>query len=41
MWVWKKTIYKSNEDEWQEKLSEMEWVVFSEGFHAERVNIDV
>lgn len=41
MWVWKKTIYKSNEEEWQEKLSEMEWVVFSEGFHAERVNIDV
>lgn len=41
MWVWKKTIYKSNEDEWQDKLSEMEWVVFSEGFHAERVNIDV
>ncbi len=41
MWVWKKTIYKSNEVEWQEKLDKMEWVVFSEGFHAERINIDV
>lgn len=41
MWVWKKTIYKTNEDEWQEKLATMEWVVFSEGYHAERVNIDV
>ena len=41
MWVWKKTIYKSNEEEWQEKLSHLSGAVFSEGFHAERVNIDV
>ena len=41
MWVWKKTIYKSNEEEWQDKLSHMSGAVFSEGFNAERVNIEV
>lgn len=41
MWVWKKTIYKANEAEWQDKLSHLPGAVFSEGFNAERVNIDV
>lgn len=41
MWVWKKTIYKSHEEEWQQRLSDLPGAVFSESFHAERVNIDV
>ena len=41
MWVWKKTIAKSNEAEWQERVGNLPGAVFSEGFHAERLNIDV
>lgn len=41
MWVWKKTIYKTHEAEWQERLADIPGAVFSEGFHAERVNVDV
>ncbi len=41
MWVWKKTIAKANEEEWQERLSNLPGTVISEAFHAERLNIDV
>ncbi len=41
MWVWKKIIAKSNEAEWQERVGNLPGAVFSEGFHAERLNIDV
>lgn len=41
MWVWKKTIAKANEEEWQERLSHLPGMVISEAFHAERLNIDV
>lgn len=41
MWVWKKTIYKSHEDEWQQRLEGVPGAVFSESFHAERINVDV
>lgn len=41
MWVWKKNIAKANEDEWQERVKLMPGAVFSEGFHAERLNLDV
>lgn len=41
MWVWKKTIAKANEDEWQQTVGKLPGAVFSEGFHAERVNIEI
>lgn len=41
MWVWKKTIARKNEEEWQERVGNMPGAVFSEGFQAERLNIDV
>lgn len=41
MWVWKKTISKANEDLWQQRVGTIPGAVFSEGFHAERVNIEV
>ena len=41
MWVWKKTIAKANEEEWQARLSNLPGTVISEAFHAERLNIDV
>lgn len=41
MWVWKKNIAKTNEEEWQERVKLMPGAVFSEGFHAERLNLDV
>lgn len=41
MWVWKKNIAKANEEEWQERVKLMPGAVFSEGFHAERLNLDV
>ena len=41
MWVWKKVIAKANEEEWQEKVGKLPGAVFSEGFHAERLQIDV
>lgn len=41
MWVWKKTISKSNEELWQQRVGNIPGAVFSEGFHAERINIDV
>ena len=41
MWVWKKTISKANEDLWQQRVGDIPGAVFSEGFHAERVNIEV
>lgn len=41
MWVWKKTIAKANEDEWQQKVGKLPGAVFSEVFHAERVNIEI
>ncbi len=41
MWVWKKTIAKANEEEWQDRLSNLPGTVISEAFHAERLNIDV
>ena len=41
MWVWKKNIAKANEEEWQERVKNMPGAVFSEGFKAERLNLDV
>lgn len=41
MWVWKKTISKSNEELWQQRVGGLPGAVFSEGFHAEKLNIDV
>ena len=41
MWVWKKTASKLNEELWQQRLAAIPGAVFSEGFHAERINIDV
>ena len=41
MWVWKKTIAKSNEELWQQRVGGLPGAVFSEGFHAEKLNIDV
>lgn len=41
MWVWKKSIAKTNEELWQQRVGELPGAVFSEGFHAERLNIDV
>lgn len=41
MWLWKKTIAKSNEEEWQQRVGNLPGAVFSEGFQAERLNIDV
>lgn len=41
MWVWKKTIAKSHESDWQERVGNLPGAVFSEGFQAERLNIDV
>ena len=41
MWVWKKTISKANEEEWQQRVGQLPGAVFSEAFHAERLNIDV
>ena len=41
MWVWKKTISKANEELWQQQVGNIPGAVFSEGFHAERINIDV
>ena len=41
MWVWKKTISKTNEQLWQQRVGELPGAVFSEGFHAEKLNIDV
>ena len=41
MWVWKKNISKTQEDTWQQRMSAMPGAVFSEGFQAERLNLDV
>ena len=41
MWVWKKSIAKANEEEWQDKVKDLPGAVFSEGFRAERLNLDV
>lgn len=41
MWVWKKTASKLNEELWQQRLAAIPGAVFSEGFHAGRINIDV
>lgn len=41
MWVWKKSISKTNEELWQQRVGNLPGAVFSEGFHAERLNIDV
>ena len=41
MWVWKKSIAKANEELWQQRVGELPGAVFSEGFHAEKLNIDV
>lgn len=41
MWVWKKSIAKSNEELWQQRVGGLPGAVFSEGFHAEKLNIDV
>lgn len=41
MWVWKKTIAKANEEEWQQRVGSLPGAVFSEAYHAERLNIDV
>lgn len=41
MWVWKKTIAKANEEEWQQRVGSLPGAVFSEAFHAERLNIEV
>lgn len=41
MWVWKKTISKANEEEWQQRVGQLPGAVFSEAFHAERLNIEV
>lgn len=41
MWVWKKNIAKAQEEDWQQRMSNMPGAVFSEGFHAERLNLDV
>lgn len=41
MWNWKKNISKSQEDIWQQRMSMMPGAVFSEGFQAERLNLDV
>lgn len=41
MWVWKKVISKGNEPEWQQKVGSLPGAVFSEGFDAERINIEV
>ena len=41
MWVWKKSVAKAKEDEWQQRVGGIPGAVFSEGFHAERLNIDI
>lgn len=41
MWVWKKSIGKSNEELWQQRVGGLSGAVFSEGFQAEKLNIDV
>lgn len=41
MWVWKKTISKSNEEEWQQRVGQLPGAVFSEAYHAGRLNIEV
>ncbi len=41
MWVWKKIISKAHEEEWQQRVGQLPGAVFSEAFHAERLNIDV
>lgn len=41
MWLWKKTIAKQNEDEWQQRVGNLPGAVFTEAFHAERLNIEV
>ena len=41
MWVWKKTAAKSNEDEWQQRVGNLPGAVFSEGFQAGRLSIEV
>lgn len=41
MWVWKKTIARKNESEWQQRVGNLPGAVFSEAFQAERLNIDV
>ena len=41
MWVWKKTIAKANEEEWQQRVGSLPGAVFSEAFHAERMNLEV
>ncbi len=41
MWVWKKTISKANEEEWQQRVGQLPGAVFSEAFHAERLNIEI
>lgn len=41
MWVWKKTAAKSNEDEWQQRVGHLPGAVFSEGFQAGRISIEV
>lgn len=41
MWIWKKTISQSNEEEWQQKLAGVPGAVFSRHFSAKRINIDV
>ncbi len=41
MWVWKKTAAKSNEAEWQQRVGHLPGAVFSEGFQAGRICIEV
>ncbi len=41
MWVWHKTATKEHEEAWQERLARFPGAVISEGFAAERINIDV
>ena len=41
MWVWKKSIAKANEELWQQRVGELPGAVFSQGFQAEKLNIDV
>ena len=41
MWHWKKQIAAEHEQEWQQRLSTLPWVAFTELPHAKRLLIDV
>ncbi len=40
-WVWRKTAARSHEEDWQRRLEAFPGAVFSEGWSAERIAIDV